>query len=203
MNKKIILLVLSIFIVAFAIGSVIAEEQKESAEIKMLSEDTLKNGDNIELQLVDAKGNPIASQNLNISFEANGKLENYSVVTDKDGKAFLVLFNEELGDHKVIVNYSGNEKFNPFKLETSIKIVEGESTSEDTEDESTASTVQYDHLLPLQVILQNYTTVRNTTSITIPTELFTAVKVTEPMLSKLIWHIRMLNKELQKPEAPT
>ena len=145
MNKKIILLVLSIFIVAFAIGSVIAEEQKESAEIKMLSEDTLKNGDNIELQLVDAKGNPIASQNINISFEANGKLENYSVVTDKDGKAFLVLFNEELGDHKVIVNYSGNEKYNPFKLETSIKIVEGESTSEDTEDESTASTVQYDN----------------------------------------------------------
>ena len=48
MNKKIILLVLSIFIVAFAIGSVIAEEQKESAEIKMLSEDTLKNGDNID-----------------------------------------------------------------------------------------------------------------------------------------------------------
>ena len=138
MNKKIILLVLSIFIVAFAIGSVIAEEQKESAEIKMLSEDTLKNGDNIELQLVDAKGNPIASQNLNISFEANGKLENYSVVTDKDGKAFLVLFNEELGDHKVIVNYSGNEKYNPFKLETSIKIVEGESTSEDTEDQHRA-----------------------------------------------------------------
>ena len=73
MNKKIMLLVLSIFIVAFAIGSVIAEEQKENTEIKMLSEDTLKNGDNIELQLVDAKGNPIASQNINISFEANGK----------------------------------------------------------------------------------------------------------------------------------
>ena len=87
------LLVLSIFIVAFAVGSVIAEEQKESAEIKMLSEDTLKNGDNIELQLVDAKGNPIASQNINISFEANGKLENYSVVTDKDGNCYLVLFN--------------------------------------------------------------------------------------------------------------
>ena len=145
MNKKILLLVLSIFIVAFAIGSVIAEEQKENTEIKMLSEDTLKNGDNIELQLVDAQGNPIASQNLNISFEANGKLENYSVVTDKDGHAYLVLFNEDLGDHKVIVNYTGNEKYNPFKLETSIKIVEGESDSEDTEDESTASTVQYDN----------------------------------------------------------
>lgn len=145
MNKKIMLLILSIFIVAFAVGSVIAEEQKESVDIKVLSESTLKNGDDIEFQLVDAQGNPIASQNLNISFEANGNLENYSVVTDKDGKAYLVLFNEDLGDHKVIVNYTGNDKYNSFKLETSIKIVEGESESEDTEDEATASTVQYDN----------------------------------------------------------
>lgn len=145
MNKKIMLLILSIFIVAFAVGSVIAEEQKESVDIKVLSESTLKNGDDIEFQLVDAQGNPIASQNLNISFEANEKLENYSVVTDKDGKAYLVLFNEDLGDHKVIVNYTGNDKYNSFKLETSIKIVEGESESEDTEDEATASTVQYDN----------------------------------------------------------
>ena len=139
------LLILSIFIVAIAVGSVIAEEQKESVDIKVLSESTLKNGDDIEFQLVDAQGNPIASQNLNISFEANGNLENYSVVTDKDGKAYLVLFNEDLGDHKVIVNYTGNDKYNSFKLETSIKIVEGESESEDTEDEATASTVQYDN----------------------------------------------------------
>ena len=145
MNKKIILLVLSIFIVAFAVGSVIAAEAKENTEVKMLSEKTLKNGDNIELQLVDAKGNPIASQKINISFEANGKLENYSVITDKDGNAYLVLFNEELGDHKVVVNYTGNEKYNPFKLEVTIKIVEGESTSEKTDSKSTASTVQYDN----------------------------------------------------------
>lgn len=145
MNKKIILLVLSIFIVAFAVGCAIAAEAKENTEIKMLSEKTLKNGDNIELQLVDAQGHPIASQNLNISFEANGKLENYSVVTDKEGNAYLVLFNEALGDHKVIVNYTGNEKYNPVKLEETIKIVEGSSDSEKTESKSTASTVQYDN----------------------------------------------------------
>ena len=40
---------------------------------------------------------------------------------------------------------SGFYKPERFKLETCIKIVEGESTSEDTEDESTASTVQYDN----------------------------------------------------------
>ncbi|WP_067043270.1 hypothetical protein [Methanobrevibacter sp. YE315] len=145
MNRKIILLVLSVFIVAFAAGSVIAADAKENTEIKMLNEKTLKNGDNIELQLVDAQGNPIASQKLNISFEANGKFENYSVVTDKDGNAYLVLYNEELGVHKVIVNYTGNEKYNPCKLEENITIVEGSSTSEDTESNSTASTVQYDN----------------------------------------------------------
>ena len=145
MNKKVILLVLCVFIVAFAAGSVLAADAKENTEIKMLSEKTLKNGDNIELRLVDAQGNPIASQELNISFEANGKFENYSVISDKDGNAYLVLYNEALGDHKLIVNYTGNEKYNPCKLEGSITIVEGSSTSEDTESESTASTVQYDN----------------------------------------------------------
>ena len=62
----------------------------------MLSEKTLKNGDDIEFQLKDAQGKAIASQKVNISFEANGKLENYSVITDKDGKFYLVLKNEEL-----------------------------------------------------------------------------------------------------------
>ena len=145
MNRKIILLVLGVFIVAFAVGSVLAADAKENSEIKMLSEKTLKNGDNIELQLVDAQGNPIPSQKLNISFEANGKLENYSVVTDKDGNAYLVLYNEELGVHKLVVNFTGNEKYNPCKLEENITIVEGSSTSEDTESNSTASTVQFDN----------------------------------------------------------
>lgn len=145
MNRKVILLVLGVFIVAFAAGSVLAADAKVNSEIKMLSEKTLKNGDNVELQLVDAQGNPIPSQKLNISFEANGKFENYSVITDKDGNAYLVLYNEELGVHKLIVNYTGNEKYNPCKLEENITIVEGSSTSEDTESNSTASTVQYDN----------------------------------------------------------
>lgn len=145
MNRKVILLVFGVFIVAFAAGSVLAADVKENSEIKMLSEKTLKNGDDIELQLVDAQGNPIASQNLNISFEANGKFENYSVITDKDGNAYLVLFNEELGVHKLTVNYTGNEKYDPYKLEENITIVEGSSTTEDTESDSTASTVQYDN----------------------------------------------------------
>lgn len=145
MNKKIVLILLSIFIVAVVAGTAIAAEAKVNSEIKMLSEKTLKNGDDIELQLKDAQGNPIPSQKLNISFEANGEFENYSVITDKDGKGYLVLYNEELGDHKVIVNYTGNEKYNPCKLEETITIVEGSSTNEKTDSNSTASTVKYDN----------------------------------------------------------
>ena len=145
MNKKITLLILSIFIVAVAVGAAVAAEAKTNTEIKMLSEKTLKNGDDIEFQLKDAQGKAIASQKVNISFEANGKYENYSVMTDKDGKFYLVLKNEELGDHKVIVNYHGNDKYNPSKLEETIKIVEGESNTQKTDANSTASTIRYDN----------------------------------------------------------
>ena len=145
MNKKITLLLLSIFIVAVAVGAAVAAEAKTNTEIKMLSEKTLKNGDAIEFQLKDAQGKAIASQKVNISFEANGKLENYSVITDKDGKFYLVLKNEELGDHKVIANYPGNDKYNPSKLEETIKIVNGESDAQKTDANSTANTVRYDN----------------------------------------------------------
>ena len=145
MNKKITLLILSIFIVAVAVGAAVAAEAKTNTEIKMLSEKTLKNGDALQFQLKDAQGKAIASQKVNISFEANGKLENYSVITDKDGKFYLVLKNEELGDHKVIVNYPGNDKYNPSKLEETIKIVEGESNTQKTDANSTASTIRYDN----------------------------------------------------------
>ncbi len=145
MNKKITLLILSIFIVAVAVGAAVAAEAKVNTEIKMLSEKTLKNGDDIEFQLKDDKGKPIASQKVNISFEANGKFENYSVITDKDGKGYLVLTNEEVGDHKVIINYTGNDKYKASKLEETITIKEGEATSEKTNANSTASTIQYDN----------------------------------------------------------
>lgn len=145
MNKKIILVLLSIFIVAVVAGSAIAAEAKVNTEIKMLSEKTLKNGDDIEFQLKDAQGKEIASQKVNISFEANGKYENYSVITDEHGKGYLVLFNEALGDHKVIINYTGNEKYNPCKLEETIKIVEGTSKNDKTNANSTASTIKYDN----------------------------------------------------------
>lgn len=145
MNKKLTLILLSIFIVAVVAGSAIAAEAKVNTEIKMLSEKTLKNGDDIEFQLKDAQGNAIASQKINISFEANGDFENYSIITDKDGKGYLVLYNEDLGDHKVIINYTGNDKYNPCKLEETIKIVEGTSTTEKTDVNSTTSTIKYDN----------------------------------------------------------
>ncbi len=145
MNKKIIILILSLFIVAVVAGSVIAADEKVNTEIKMLSEKTLKNGDNIEFQLKDASGKELADQKINISFEANGIYENYTIITDEHGYGYLVLYNEAEGNHKVILNYSGTDKYNPCKLEENITIVSGTSTAEDTNVNSTASTVKYDN----------------------------------------------------------
>ena len=58
---------------------------------------------------------------------------------------YLVLYNEAEGDHKVILNYTGSDKYNPCKLEETIKIVAGTSTAEKTAANSTASTVKYDN----------------------------------------------------------
>lgn len=145
MNKKILVILLSIFIVAIVAGSVIAANEKVNTEIKMLSEKTLKNGDNIEFQLKDASGKALASEKINISFEANGEYENYTIITDEHGMGYLVLYNEAEGDHKVILNYTGSDKYNPCKLEETIKIVAGTSTAEKTAANSTASTVKYDN----------------------------------------------------------
>ena len=57
MNKKILVILLSIFIVAIVAGSVIAANEKVNTEIKMLSE-------KIEFQLKDASGKALASQKL-------------------------------------------------------------------------------------------------------------------------------------------
>lgn len=146
MNKKITLLVLSIFIVAVAIGSAVAAEAKVNTEIKILSESSLKNGDAVEFELKDAQGNKLASQKVNISFEENGELQNYSVITDKDGKGYLVLNNEATGEHKIIVNYTGSDKYNPSKAEQTITIVEGDSTPEKTNTNATASTSKYNNV---------------------------------------------------------
>lgn len=140
----------------------------------MLSEKTLKNGDDIEFQLKDAQGKAIASQKVNISFEANGKYENYSVMTDKDGKFYLVLTNEELGDHKVVVNYYGDNKYNPSKWKKPLKSWKVHPTQKkpmSTQQQAQSNTKTPMQAKPTIILMSLFIMTQNTTSTTTNGEL--------------------------------
>ena len=148
MNKNLIIAILVIIIVAVVGFSVFGSGSgngKTDTQINFLSETTLQNGDQIQIELKDAQGNVLANEIINFSYQANGVEEKYSVVTNADGKAFLALSNEDAGDHQVTVSYGGNDKYNPCTATQTITITDGESTSETTDTNSTASTIAYDN----------------------------------------------------------
>ena len=121
------------------------EDGKLNTQINFLSQSNLKNGDQIQIELKDAQGNALANQVVNFTYQANGQDEKYSVVTNNEGKAFLVLSNEETGQHQVNVSYAGDAKYNPCTASQTITIEEGESSStESTPTNSTANTIAQD-----------------------------------------------------------
>lgn len=149
MNKNIIIAILVVIIIAvvgFAVFGSGMGNGKTNTQINFLSENTLQNGEQIQIELKDAQGNALANEIVNFTYQANGQDEKYSVITNAEGKAYLALSNEDAGDHQVTVSYGGNDKYNPCTATQTITISEGESTSAETTDtNSTASTIAYDN----------------------------------------------------------
>lgn len=148
MNKNLIIAILVIIIIAVVGVSVFGSgfgSGKTNTQINFLNENTLKNGDQIQIELKDAQGNAIANEIVNFTYQANGQDEKYSVVTNAEGKAYLTLSNEDAGDHQVTASYGGSDKYNPCSVTQTITISEGESTSGPTDTNSTASTIAYDN----------------------------------------------------------
>lgn len=145
MNKNIIIAILIVVIIALvAIFAFNPNDGKINTEIKFIGESTLKNGDEIQIELKDANGNALADQLVNFTYTANGNDEKYSVYTDNEGKAFLVLENEPAGEHQVVASFNGTDKLNPCNATLKIKIVEGAEDTPNTQQNSTASTIAND-----------------------------------------------------------
>lgn len=131
---------------------------KINTQIKFLGETTVKNGDDIQLELKEVNGNGIANQKLNISYSKNGIVENYSVTTDNNGKAYFSIDTEEPGNAEITVVYGGNDKYNGCTSKESITIVEG--TSSNTQQvpvNSSTSTSLYNKLVTNQTNNTNQT----------------------------------------------
>lgn len=144
----VIVILLGIFIFAMPHNNGI--DGKQNSQINFLSKDTLKNGEAIEFELKDEKGNPIASQNVTIYFLEDGENQTYSIFTNPEGKGSLVLNNELPGSYQVTVTYNGTVRYNGCSATQTVNVEEGiAEPSEETDsgsavpDNSSAGTSLY------------------------------------------------------------
>ena len=147
MNRKIIIALIVIFLIILAGIITFAQTNvKTDTQIDFLSNASLKNGEKVEFQLLDAQGNPLANQNISISFGGNGRTEQLSIVTDTEGKGALLINNEELGNYNVNLSYAGDDRHNPCSASQNITIGDGSfesdatGTSQSTSAQSSAAT---------------------------------------------------------------
>jgi nitrogen fixation protein FixH len=152
MNKNIIIAILIIIIIA-VVGAFVfsqqhqAQDGKANTQINFLSQTTLKNGDQVQFELKDAKGAVIAGQTVTISYaDASGNVQNYTVNTDQNGKGYLTISGEDAGKYTVTVSFAGNSKYNACTAKQTITIEDGTSDAKETVSEnSTANTVMYNN----------------------------------------------------------
>lgn len=146
MNRNLVIAIIVILIIAIIGIFVFGQGNgKADTQITFLSKDTLKNGDHIEIQLKDASGKAIANQTVNFTYKANGNEEKYSVNTTNEGKAYLVLYNENPGQHEVTVSFNGTDKLKPCNATKTITIEEGNDAPATSDANSTANTIKYDN----------------------------------------------------------
>ncbi|MBQ2635838.1 MAG: carboxypeptidase regulatory-like domain-containing protein [Methanobrevibacter sp.] len=139
MNSKLIIAIIIVLILAVVgVFALTQNTVKADTQINFLSETTLKNGDQVQFVLTDAQGNPIANAEVTIAYESDGEIQNYTIITDSEGKGGLMLSDQPTGEHKISVSYNGNEQYNGCSAEMAFTIEEG--TSDNASDSSTDST---------------------------------------------------------------
>ena len=145
-NKNIIIiLVVIIVILAAAMGIMFLNPMhaKEPTKIKVTSNKTLYEGNDLSVKLTDLNKTPLSKEKVNITIKnSKGKIvANKTVKTNDKGNAKLDL-NLKKGKYDVSVSYVGNENYTgnntTQKLTIKEKVVEAEPAS------SSSSSSNYD-----------------------------------------------------------
>ncbi len=156
MNKNIIIAL--IVIVLIILGGLLVFSHnsiKYDTQIKFLGNNSLKNGDSVSFELVDAQGNALAGQDISITFESPQGTEKYTIKTDDQGKGKLVIQNETPGNYNITVSFNGDDKYNGCSADERITIIEDYQQSGDytssyqtsssySSDSSSSSGLSYD-----------------------------------------------------------
>ena len=136
-NKNIIIiLVVAIIVLAAIVGVMFLHptNAKEPTKIKITSNKTLTEGDNLSIKLTDSNSTAISNETVKITIvDKKGKaVVNETVKTNSKGKAKLDL-DLKKGKYNVTVTYGGNDNFTGSnatqKLIIKEKVVQAEITS--------------------------------------------------------------------------
>ena len=147
----IIVLIVIIVILAVMVGITVLHpfDSKEPSKVKITSNKTLTEGDNLTLQLTDLNKTAISKQKVNVTVkDSKGKVVlNKTVKTNDKGKAKL---DPELkkGKYNVTVSYGGNENYagnnTTQNLTIKEKVVEAQQSSSSSNGGSSESSDWYD-----------------------------------------------------------
>ncbi|MEE0943407.1 MAG: carboxypeptidase-like regulatory domain-containing protein [Methanobrevibacter sp.] len=141
----IIILIVIIVILAAAIGFMVLKPMhaKEPTKIKVDSNKTLYEGDNLSVKLTDLNKTPLSKQNVNITVkDSKGKVvTNKTVKTNSKGKAKLDL-NLKKGKYNVSVSYGGNENYTGNNTTQKLMVKEKEKVAESQPTHSTDTYIE-------------------------------------------------------------
>ncbi|WP_407430961.1 Ig-like domain-containing protein [Methanobrevibacter sp.] len=145
MNKNIIIAILVVIIIAAGAAFMFGQIGKTKTEIKIINNETFQNGEAVQFELKDDKGNAIAGQTLNITY--NNGTEKYSVTTDDKGKGHLMISGEKAGKYEIEISYAGNDKYAPSTAKDVITITDdlADNLAKKTPGKSVASTNDYNN----------------------------------------------------------
>lgn len=120
MNRNVIIAILVVIIIAAGAAFIFSQNAKTNTQLTIVNNETFQNGEELQVVLKDAQGNAISGQTVNITFDN----EKYSVVTDQNGKGYLLFGGETAGQYDVNATYSGNDKYEGCSAKVTVTITD-------------------------------------------------------------------------------
>lgn len=151
-NKNIIIILLLIIIIlVLTIGVMLSLQAnaKEPTVVKITSNKTLEERDNLTIHLTNFNKTPISKQKINVAIEnSNGKnVVNKTVKTNSKGNAKMAL-DLKKGKYTVNVNYAGNENYTGNNTTQNLTVIEVQANLISSASRSPSLPYSIDNLPP-------------------------------------------------------
>ena len=145
-RNMLIIMALLIVIIALLVGlgASMLTHAKEDVKLTIMSNDTIYEGDNIEVKLTDLNDTPIVGEIVNITItDENGTVDSRSVSIGENGVGELTL-NKSSGNYSVNCSFGGNENYTGNTTSKKITImVHIEDNSESNSTSKSAESSKY------------------------------------------------------------